>query len=107
VWVRCEDCGRQRLPLDAVTLQECESPVSFTVTWRCSRCRRSVVTNVAVDDVERLAQAGVRRVVWRRPTELGTTRPVGELLTNDDLLDWHQKLSTPGWLEAEVGKLTH
>jgi len=105
VWVRCDECGRQRLPLGAVTLQECESPVTFTVTWRCARCRRSVVTRVALDDVHRLAQAGVRRVTWRLPRELAETRPVAAVLTTDDLLTWHERLATPGWLEAEVSKL--
>lgn len=105
MWVRCDDCGRQRLPLGAVTLQECEAPVVYTVTWRCARCRRSGVTHVADRDVERLERAGVRRVTWRLPSELATSRPVADVLTGDDLLVWHERLATPGWLEAEAARL--
>ena len=65
-----------------------------------------MVTKVATDDVQRLARAGERRVIWRGPTEHPESRPIGAVLTSDDLLEWHQQLETPGWLEAEVGKLS-
>jgi len=98
------------LPIAAVTLQECEAPSasapsSFRAVWRCSRCRRSSVTVVEPNDVQRLARAGVRQVRWRPPRELTEARPVAEPLTHDDLLDWHERLAAPGLLEAEVAKL--
>jgi len=63
------------------------------------------VTSVEPNDVQRLTRAGVRRARWRMPRELVEARPVAEPLTHDDLLDWHERLATPGFLEAEVAKL--
>jgi hypothetical protein len=54
--------------------------------------------------IDLLASSGVRVEIWRLPMEL-RERPVGEPLTHDDLLAFHELLDQDDWfatLEAMV-----
>lgn len=95
----CSDCGDVELRSRDLEVRICTDTSVGTYLFRCPVCRMTEVK--AADDqiVDILVAAGVRCVHWRLPSELGE-RPVGEPISHDDVLDFHEILTDDGWFDT-------
>lgn len=95
----CSECGDVELRSRDLEVRICADTDTSTYLFRCPVCRLTEVK--AADDqvVDILVAAGVRCVSWRLPAELGE-RPVGDPITHDDVLDFHELLGGDSWFET-------
>jgi hypothetical protein len=84
----CPVCGVVRLGATDVTVRVCADDSSGAYCFRCAECGSGVSHEASLDVCDLLVSAGVARVDWRWPEELGE-RPGGPQFTTDDLLDFH------------------
>jgi len=95
----CNECGDVELRSRDLQVRICVDNGSSTYLFRCPVCRMTEVKPADDQIVDILAAAGVRCIEWRLPQELGE-RPVGEPITHDDVLDFHDLLTGDEWFTA-------
>ena len=88
----CTDCGDVELTTHDVRVRVCIEDNSGSYLFRCPTCGMSVVKTAEPRIVDLLVASGVELSTWSLPSEL-YERPVGEALTHDDLLDFHELLT--------------
>src|SRR5918997_4257052 len=92
----CPDCGDVELTTREVSVRVCASDQRGAYTFRCPSCRMAVTKGAEPRIVDLLVSSGVTLEVWRLPAELFEQR-VGEPLTHDDLLEFHELLQDEEW----------
>lgn len=92
----CTDCGDVELRSRDLKVRMCAETDSATYLFRCPVCRMIEVRNAEEHVVDVLLAAGVPCTEWHMPAELEERRD-GEPITHDDVLDFHELLSTPDW----------
>jgi len=102
----CSDCGDVELTTADVRVRVCIEDNTGSYLFRCPTCHMAVVKPAEPRIVDLLVASGVELSTWRLPSELFEAR-VGDPLTHDDLLDFHQLLfADDSWfdqLSAMVG----
>jgi len=95
----CSECGDVELRSRDLQVRICTDTGAGTYLFRCPVCRMTEVK--AADDqvIDILAAAGVACVEWRLPAELGE-RPIGEPISHDDVLDFHDLMSGEDWYSS-------
>ena len=94
----CPSCGDVDLTVEDVSVRVCSNDQRGSYSFRCPECQLAVAKPADPNVVELLVASGVRMDVWELPAELWETR-VGEPISHDDLLDFHQLLSDERWFE--------
>jgi hypothetical protein len=94
----CTDCGDVELRSRDLKVRMCEDTGASTYLFRCPVCRMIEVRTAETHVVDVLLAAGVSCTEWHLPAELAERR-AGEAITHDDVLDFHELLSTPTWYE--------
>lgn len=95
----CSECGDVELRSRDLQVRICTDNGAGTYLFRCPVCRMTEVK--AADDqvIDILAAAGVSCVEWKLPAELAE-RPVGEPISHDDVLDFHDLMSSEDWYSS-------
>ncbi len=94
----CPSCGDVDLTVGDVSVRVCSNDHRGSYTFRCPECQLAVSKPADANVVELLVASGVRMDVWELPAELWEPR-VGEPISHDDLLDFHELLSDERWFE--------
>lgn len=94
----CSECGDVELRSKDLQVRICVDTAASSYLFRCPICRMTEVKPADDPVVDVLVAAGVRCTEWHLPRELAE-HPVGEPITHDDVLDFHEFLETPGWFE--------
>ena len=92
----CPSCGDVDLTVRDVQVRVCADDHRGSYTFRCPECRLAVSKPAEPTVVELLVSSGVKMAVWQLPAELAEHRS-GPTLNHDDLLEFHELLSTPDW----------
>ena len=92
----CSDCGDVELRSCDLRVRTCSDTDEATYLFRCPVCRMIEVRPAESHVVDVLLAAGVDSESWRLPAELNE-RKGGEAISHDDVLDFHDLLSTPDW----------
>lgn len=87
----CSDCGDVELTTSDVNVRICDDDDTGTYSFQCPYCRMTVVKSAEPRTIDLLVASGVAFTTWRLPAELFETR-IGEPITHDDLLDFHDLL---------------
>ena len=95
----CPDCGDVELTTRDMTVRVCAEDSRGSYAFRCPECDMTVSKSAEQRIVDLLVSSGVRVETWNLPLEL-RERPVGEPLTHDDLLSFHELLQDDGWFAA-------
>jgi len=95
----CQDCGDVELGVGDLEVRICAQDDHGTYVFRCPRCRMSVVKPAEPRIIEMLVASGVTLVEWRLPAEL-FERPGGDVISHDDLIDFHRLLQQDDWFDA-------
>jgi predicted RNA-binding Zn-ribbon protein involved in translation (DUF1610 family) len=99
----CPTCGDVELTVDQLTAIVCATNNEGSYAFQCPECGMAVVKEAEAHVVELLASAGVRLSVFELPAELEEPH-LGQPLTHDDLLAFHDRLQGDDWF-AEVEAL--
>jgi hypothetical protein len=94
----CPDCGDVELTTREVSVRVCASDQRGAYIFRCPSCRMAVTKGAEPRIVDLLVSSGVDLEVWKLPAELFEQR-VGEPLTHDDLLEFHELMQNDDWFE--------
>lgn len=92
----CSDCGDLELHSQDLTVRVCIQNRSSSYRFRCPMCDMIEVRSAEDHVVNALLAAGVRYTQWNLPAELAEAH-VGEAITHDDVLDFHDLLTTKDW----------
>jgi uncharacterized Zn finger protein len=92
----CPDCGDVELTTREVSVRVCASDQRGAYIFRCPSCRMAVTKGAEPRIVDLLVSSGVDLEVWKLPAELFEQR-VGEPLTHDDLIEFHEILESDDW----------
>lgn len=92
----CPDCGDVELTTSDITVRVCADDNRGSYAFLCPSCRMAVTKSAEPRIVDLLVSSGVRLDVWHLPAELHELR-VGELITHDDLLAFHELLEGDAW----------
>lgn len=92
----CSDCGDVELRSRDLRVRTCQDTDEATYLFRCPVCRMIEVRPAEQHVVDVLLAAGVPSEAWRLPAELAEHKG-GAPIDHDDVLDFHQLLSTPDW----------
>jgi hypothetical protein len=92
----CPDCGDVELTTQDMTIRVCADDNRGSYGFRCPECSMTVSKQTEQRIVDLLVSSGVRMETWNLPLEL-RDRPVGEPLTHDDLLSFHELLEGGDW----------
>jgi hypothetical protein len=84
----CPECGVVRLGPRDVTVRACLDDGSGAYCFQCPTCGSAVHHDANSGVCDLLVSAGVQRVEWCWPRELGE-RHEGPTFTPDDVLDFH------------------
>ncbi|HKY15758.1 MAG TPA: hypothetical protein VJM33_12610 [Microthrixaceae bacterium] len=95
----CSECGDVELRSRDLEVRICSDTDTSTYLFRCPVCRLTEVKGADDQIVDILIAAGVRCTAWRLPAEL-TERPIGDPITHDDVLDFHELLSGESWFDT-------
>lgn len=101
----CPDCGDVELTTHDVQVRICDNTSEGTYSFRCPHCLMTVVKSAEVRTIDLLVASGVAFTTWRLPAELNERR-VGEPISHDDLLDFHDLLQDERALEAALAEFT-
>lgn len=94
----CPDCGDVELTTRDMKVRVCAEDNRGAYAFRCPLCRMAVTKTAEQRIVDLLVSSGVTLEVWRLPAELGEQR-VGEPISHDDLLAFHELLQDESWFE--------
>lgn len=92
----CSDCGDVELRSRDLRVRTCEDTDEATYLFRCPVCRMIEVRPAEQHVVDVLLAAGVHSDTWHMPAELHEAH-LGEAITHDDVLDFHDLLGTDDW----------
>jgi len=92
----CPDCGDVELTTRDMTVRVCVEDNRGAYLFRCPSCAMAVAKAAEPRIVDLLVSSGVEVEMWSLPLEL-RERPVGEPLTHDDLLAFHEILDGDDW----------
>jgi hypothetical protein len=93
----CTECGDVELTTLDVRVRVCaDDMTNSTYVFRCPSCRVPVVKPAEPRVVDLLVASGVGLEHWTMPAELSEAKP-GEMITHDDLIDFHRLLRTDNW----------
>ena len=95
----CGECGDVELGTRDLVVRLCETNEAGTYVFRCPRCDYPVVRPADRSTIDLLVSSGVRLELWTIPSEMVEPRPIGPRFTHDDLIDFHELLSTRGWFD--------
>lgn len=93
----CEECGDVELGTTDLLVRMCQDADIGTYVFQCPGCDTPVVRSAERRVLDLLVTSGVRLEMWTLPSELNEWRPVGAPFTHDDLIDFHELLSSPTW----------
>ncbi len=93
----CSDCGDVELRSRDLRVRTCENTDDSTYLFRCPVCRMIEVRPAEAHVVDVLVAAGVDCETWRMPAELGERKAGLDVISHDDVLDFHDLLNTPDW----------
>lgn len=94
----CPTCGDVELTSRQVTVRVCASNNQGSYVFRCPDCMMAVAKLADAKIVDLLVSSGVRLTVWHLPAELDEPHE-GDVITYDDLLEFHYAIQQEGWLE--------
>jgi hypothetical protein len=94
----CPSCGDVDLTVGDVSVRVCADDHRGSYSFRCPECQLAVAKAADPNVVELLVSSGVKMAVWQLPAELWEAR-VGEPISHDDLLDFHDLLADERWFE--------
>jgi hypothetical protein len=95
----CPDCGDVELTTREMTVRVCVDDNRGSYLFRCPSCTMRVTKSAEPRIIDLLVSSGVVVEMWSLPLELHE-RPVGEPLTHDDLLSFHEVLVQDDWFAA-------
>jgi hypothetical protein len=99
----CPSCGDVQLRATDLVVRVCSDDETGSYCFRCPSCEQAVAKDASRRIVDLLVSSGVRMSVWHLPAELFETRPAGEVISHDDLLDFHELLEDDGWFARLSG----
>ncbi|CAN5545703.1 hypothetical protein BH18ACT1_BH18ACT1_10850 [soil metagenome] len=86
------------LTTEQVSVRVCAADQRGAYVFRCPECTMAVTKGAEPRIIDLLVSSGVTLEVWRLPAELFEQR-VGEPLTHDDLLEFHELLQDDAWFD--------
>ena len=95
----CSECGDVELRSRDLEVRICSDTDTSTYLFRCPVCRLTEVKGADDQIVDILVAAGVRCTEWHLPAELAE-RPIGDPITHDDVLDFHELLGGDSWFDT-------
>jgi hypothetical protein len=95
----CSDCGDVELRSRDLKIRRCRDTEAATYLFRCPTCAMIEVRSAEAHVVDVLLAAGVHSTDWSLPAELGE-RQRGAPITHDDVLDFHDMLTTTDWFST-------
>lgn len=101
----CPDCGDVELTTNDVHVRICDDTNEGTYSFRCPHCTVTVVKSAEVRTIDLLVASGVAFTTWRLPAELSEPR-IGEPISHDDLLDFHDLLHDDTALEQALAEFS-
>ncbi len=101
----CGDCGDVELTTSDVQVRICSDTSDGTYSFRCPHCQMTVVKAAETRTIDLLVASGVSFTTWQMPAELNEPR-LGEPISHDDLLDFHDLLVDDRALEQALSELT-
>lgn len=101
----CPDCGDVELTTADVHVRICDDNNQGSYSFRCPHCRMTVAKSAEPRTIDLLVASGVGFTTWRLPAELFEPR-MGEAISHDDLLDFHDLLQDDSQLSAALAELT-
>ena len=101
----CGECGDVELTTSDVNVRICDDTKDGTYSFRCPHCLMTVVKAAETRTIDLLVASGVVFTTWQMPAELTEPR-LGEPITHDDLLDFHDLLTNDAALEQALSELT-
>lgn len=101
----CAECGDVQLTTRDVTVRMCVSTDEGEYQFECPTCASLVVRHAEQRTIDLLLAAGVELMTWSLPAELFETR-TGDVITHDDLIDFHAMLEDDGALERALSEFT-
>lgn len=102
----CGDCGDVELRVADVEVRLRDDEEAGTYVFRCPECSMAVVKDAEPRVVDLLVASGVVLTRWSLPAEVHERRS-GPAFTHDDLLDFHELLSTDRWYDQLLGSTSH
>ena len=97
----CPSCGDVELTSRDVIVRVCAADNQGSYAFRCPDCAMAVAKLADPKIVDLLVSSGVRLSVWHLPAELSEAHD-GEVVSYDDLLEFHYALQQEGWFERLV-----
>jgi hypothetical protein len=94
----CPECGDVELTTADMTVRVCAEDQRGSYVFRCPACRMTVTKGAEQRIIDLLVSSGVKLEMWRLPLEL-LERPIGALLTHDDLLTFHELIESDSWFD--------
>lgn len=102
----CSECGDVELRSRDLSVRRCTDNGCSTYLFRCPRCGMMEVRPAESHVVDVLLAAGVDRVDWQLPAELAEAH-TGPAIDHDDMLDFHDLLSTSDWFRRLAAMTDH
>jgi uncharacterized protein YlaI len=99
----CPTCGDVELTVKDVTVRVCAEDNSGTYSFICPECAHAVSKPAEPRIVDLLVSSGVRMSVWHLPAEMFEPHAAGDVISHDDLLDFHELLEDDGWFSRLSG----
>ena len=99
---QCADCGVVRLTLADLTVRVGLDTKHWAYFFRCPTCGNANAHESEEATLEVLVSLGASVQHWHLPAELLEARPVGPVLTLDDLLDFHLCLQDADWFDLLI-----
>lgn len=97
----CHDCGDVELGVTELSVRVCSEDTLSSYVFRCPTCQMSVAKPAERRIVDLLVASGVELIEWRLPAELFEPHR-GEVISHDDLIDFHHLLQSDGWFDSVV-----
>lgn len=92
----CPSCGDVELPGTALHARRCETTGEGSYSFGCPECGTVVVKPADQRLLDLLVASGIAMTSWSLPSELAEPH-TGEPITYDDILAFHDLLSTDDW----------
>ena len=102
VVVKCPDCLEARVSPEQVTLRHCLDNETWSYRFTCPECLLPAVSPTGDAAARAAMEAGCPIEIWRLPSEL-LEHGDGPALTISDLLELHEEMEQPDWIEVFAG----
>ena len=94
----CPTCGDVELPGTALHARRCETTGEGSYSFGCPECETVVIKPADSRLLDLLVASGIDLTTWSLPSELAEDH-VGEPISYDDILAFHDLLSTDDWFD--------